>query len=123
MKTVMQEIMFKAGRMIKHAGRWVLGLGANDRSSTRRQRLRHPRSPEVTALKRIAAVFSPKVALLRGFTPPAITVRRSPGHQPVHQFARGGGLVLAHQPGTVDLHRAMADAQAAAHLLAGLAVQ
>ena len=26
MKTVMQEIMFKAGRMIKHAGRWVLGL-------------------------------------------------------------------------------------------------
>ena len=96
MKTVMQEIMFKAGRMIKHAGRWVLGLGANDRSSTRRQRLRHPRSPEVTALKRIAAVFSPKVALLRGFTPPAITVRRSPGHQPVHQFARGGGLVLAH---------------------------
>jgi hypothetical protein len=30
MKTVMQEIMFKAGRMIKHAGRWVLGLGAND---------------------------------------------------------------------------------------------
>jgi hypothetical protein len=31
MKTVMQEIMFKAGRMIKHAGRWLLGLGANDR--------------------------------------------------------------------------------------------
>ena len=30
MKTVMQDIMFKAGRMIKHAGRWVLGLGAND---------------------------------------------------------------------------------------------
>jgi len=29
-KTVLQEIMFKAGRMIKHAGRWVLGLGAND---------------------------------------------------------------------------------------------
>ena len=29
-KTVMQELMFKAGRMIKHAGRWVLGLGAND---------------------------------------------------------------------------------------------
>ena len=30
MKTVMQELMFKAARMIKHAGRWVLGLGAND---------------------------------------------------------------------------------------------
>ncbi len=30
MKTVMQDIMLKAGRMIKHAGRWVLGLGAND---------------------------------------------------------------------------------------------
>jgi hypothetical protein len=30
MKTVMQEIIFKAGRMIKHAGRWALGLGAND---------------------------------------------------------------------------------------------
>ena len=29
-KTVMQEIMFKAARMIKHAGRWVLGLGQND---------------------------------------------------------------------------------------------
>jgi len=26
-KTVMQELMFKAARMIKHAGRWVLGLG------------------------------------------------------------------------------------------------
>ena len=34
MKTVMQEIMFKAGRMIKHAGRWVLGLGANDSAHT-----------------------------------------------------------------------------------------
>ena len=30
MRTVMQEIMFKAARMIKHAGRWVLGLGVND---------------------------------------------------------------------------------------------
>jgi len=29
-KTVMQEMMFKAARMIRHAGRWVLGLGAND---------------------------------------------------------------------------------------------
>ena len=29
-KTVMQELMYKAGRMIKHAGRWVLGLGAHD---------------------------------------------------------------------------------------------
>ena len=29
-KTVMQEMMFKAARMIHHAGRWVLGLGAND---------------------------------------------------------------------------------------------
>ena len=29
-KTVLQEMMFKAARMIKHAGRWVLGLGAND---------------------------------------------------------------------------------------------
>ena len=29
-KTVMQELMYKAGRMIKHAGRWVLGIGAND---------------------------------------------------------------------------------------------
>ena len=29
-KTVMQELMFKAARMIKHAGRWALGLGAND---------------------------------------------------------------------------------------------
>ena len=29
-KTVMQEMMFKAGRMIKHAGRWILGLGQSD---------------------------------------------------------------------------------------------
>jgi len=29
-KTVMQELMYKAGRMIKHAGRWILGLGESD---------------------------------------------------------------------------------------------
>ena len=29
-RTVMQELMYKAARMIKHAGRWVLGIGAND---------------------------------------------------------------------------------------------
>jgi hypothetical protein len=29
-RTVMKELMFKAARMIKHARRWVLGLGAND---------------------------------------------------------------------------------------------
>jgi hypothetical protein len=29
-KTVMQELMFKAARMVRHAGRWVLGLGASD---------------------------------------------------------------------------------------------
>lgn len=29
-RTVMQEMMFKAGRMIKHAGRWILGLGESD---------------------------------------------------------------------------------------------
>lgn len=29
-KTVMQEMMFKAARMIRHAGRWVLGLGDTD---------------------------------------------------------------------------------------------
>ncbi len=29
-KTVMQELMYKAARMIKHAGRWVLGIGAHD---------------------------------------------------------------------------------------------
>ena len=27
----MQELMFKAARMIRHAGRWVLGLGESDR--------------------------------------------------------------------------------------------
>jgi hypothetical protein len=30
-KTVMQEMMFKAARMITHAGRWILGLGESDR--------------------------------------------------------------------------------------------
>lgn len=29
-KTVMQELMFKAARMIHHAGRWVLGLGESE---------------------------------------------------------------------------------------------
>lgn len=29
-KTVMQELVFKAARMIHHAGRWVLGLGQSD---------------------------------------------------------------------------------------------
>ena len=29
-KTVLQEVMYKAGRMIKHAGRWALGLGASE---------------------------------------------------------------------------------------------
>ena len=29
-KTVMQEMMFKAARMIRHAGRWILGLGEAD---------------------------------------------------------------------------------------------
>jgi len=29
-KTVLQEVMYKAGRMIKHAGRWALGLGDNE---------------------------------------------------------------------------------------------
>jgi Transposase DDE domain group 1 len=29
-KTVMQELMFKAGRLIKHAGRWVVGLSQCD---------------------------------------------------------------------------------------------
>jgi len=37
-KTVMQELMFKAARMIHHAGRWVLGLSANDRAATVLQR-------------------------------------------------------------------------------------
>jgi hypothetical protein len=30
-KTVMQELMFMAARMIRHAERWVLGLGESDR--------------------------------------------------------------------------------------------
>jgi len=29
-RTVMQEMMFKAARMIRHAGRWILGLGESD---------------------------------------------------------------------------------------------
>ena len=45
MKTVMQEIMFKAGRMIKHAGRWVLGLGANDSAHAVFDRLYRPLTP------------------------------------------------------------------------------
>jgi hypothetical protein len=29
-RTVMQELMFKAARILRHARQWVLGLGAND---------------------------------------------------------------------------------------------
>jgi hypothetical protein len=32
-KTVMQELIYRAGRLIKHAGRTVLGLGAHDRAA------------------------------------------------------------------------------------------
>jgi hypothetical protein len=39
MRTVMQEIMLKAGRMIKHAGRWILGLGKHDSAYTVFERL------------------------------------------------------------------------------------
>ena len=46
MKTVLQELMFKAGRMIKHAGQWVLGLGANDRAYTVFERLHRQLAPE-----------------------------------------------------------------------------
>lgn len=46
MKTVMQEIMFKAGRMIKHAGRWVLGLGANDSAHAVFERLYRQLTPQ-----------------------------------------------------------------------------
>ena len=45
MRTVLQEIMFKAGRTIKHAGRWVLGLGANDSARTVFERLCRQLSP------------------------------------------------------------------------------
>ncbi|TXI73266.1 MAG: IS1380 family transposase [Limnohabitans sp.] len=31
-RTVMQELMFKAARLVRHARHWVLGLGANDRA-------------------------------------------------------------------------------------------
>ncbi len=46
MKTVMQEIMFMAGRMIKHAGRWVLGLGDNDSAQTVFERLYRQLTPQ-----------------------------------------------------------------------------
>ena len=45
-KTLMQEIMFKAGRMIKHARCWVLGLGANDSAHTVSERLYRPLTAE-----------------------------------------------------------------------------
>lgn len=33
-RTVMQEMMFKAARMVHHARQWVLGLGKNDAAFT-----------------------------------------------------------------------------------------
>ena len=45
-KTVLQELMFKAGRMIKHAGRWILGLSAGDTAITVFQRLHAQLTPQ-----------------------------------------------------------------------------
>ena len=33
-KTVMQELIYRAGRLIRHSKQWTLGLGANDRAAT-----------------------------------------------------------------------------------------
>jgi hypothetical protein len=33
-KTVMQELIYRAARLIEHGRRIVLGLGANDRAAT-----------------------------------------------------------------------------------------
>jgi len=54
MKTVLQELMFKAARMIRHAGQWVLGLGANDSAYTVFERLHRQLAPERQA-RRAAA--------------------------------------------------------------------
>ncbi|MDZ7812535.1 MAG: IS1380 family transposase [Ideonella sp.] len=45
-KTVLQEIMFKAARMIRHAGRWALGLGANDSAYIVFERLYRQMTPQ-----------------------------------------------------------------------------
>ena len=59
MKTVLQELMFKAGRMIKHAGRWVLGLGANDSAHTVFERLYRQLAPERLTHANLSAASSP----------------------------------------------------------------
>ena len=33
LKTVMQELVYRAGRLIEHGRRLILGLGANDRAA------------------------------------------------------------------------------------------
>jgi hypothetical protein len=38
-KTVMQELIYRAGRLIEHGRRFILGLGANDRSACAFMRL------------------------------------------------------------------------------------
>lgn len=40
-KTVMQELIYRAARIVEHARRFVLGLGANDRAATVFARLHH----------------------------------------------------------------------------------
>jgi len=39
LKTVMQELIYRAGRLIEHGRRLILGLGANDRAAKAFQRL------------------------------------------------------------------------------------
>ena len=38
-RTVMQELIYRAGRLIEHGRRLVLGLGANDRAAQAFERL------------------------------------------------------------------------------------
>ena len=38
-KTVMQELIYRAGRLIEHGRRIILGLGANDRAAVAFKRL------------------------------------------------------------------------------------
>ena len=39
LKTVLQELIYRAGRLIEHGRRLILGLGANDRAAVAFKRL------------------------------------------------------------------------------------